>query len=116
MQLRLTRHEIKTGLFRRRSYFRVESRLLVSLEERTALRTLEVDGMPTVDGYVWRDIPIAYSVASWVDEGCSFPVESIQDAFVIERDLAEAAQKVSEHVTSFLQDGAHIEPERKIDL
>ncbi|RZV59499.1 MAG: hypothetical protein EX270_01615 [Pseudomonadales bacterium] len=117
MQLKIKREERKRGILFKKILYAVETQLIVSEEERSAMKTLELDKMTFVDNYVCDGLPQGgRNVGYWADKQTTFMCENIPEAMRVENEVKDAAKLVKESVTDFLEQGAHTESEEIFEL
>ena len=117
MQLHIKREEQRRGLIFKKTVYLVHSQLLVSEEERAAMKTLDLDDLRIVDAYECDGLPQGNrKVGYWTDKGNVFLCANIPEAQRVEQEIKEAATHIKDVVTQFIEDGAVTEGEAIIDL
>lgn len=117
MQLKIKREESSRGLIFKKKEYVVRTQLLVSEEEREAIKILDLESKTFVtpyehDGITWgNDL-----VSLWADKGTGFPCDSILDATEIENEVKESAKLIKENVQAFIDSGAATETEEVFEL
>ena len=117
MQLKIKREEQKRGLIFKKVFYLVNTKLMVSEEERAAMKALDLDDMRFVDEYMCDGLPQGNrKVGWWADKETTFTCANIPEAQRVEQEIKEAASIVKDAVTNFIESGAETETEEVFDL